>query len=105
MTAVRLIYMTASSAAEAESISQQLIEKRLIACANILGSMTSIYRWKGETRRDAECSVILKTTAERVQSVIEEIQRLHSYETPCALTLNVESGAQQYIDWLKQETE
>ncbi len=101
---VSLIYMTAASHDEAAKIGTALVEERLAACANILGEMTSIYRWEGAVRREPEVAMIVKTRSERVSDVISRIEQLHSYDTPCAIEIGIGRGAGKFLNWIIEET-
>lgn len=103
MTDIRLLYVTTKDIEQARSIGRALLDRKLIACANILPQMESIYRWNGAIQNDSEAVLILKTEARLVEATKNAVLELHSYETPCVLTLNVESGSQAYLDWLKSE--
>lgn len=100
MTSIRLIYVTAGSAEKAERLTRRLLDRHLIACANILPGMRSIYHWEDQLESADEAVLLLKTTAEKVADTIRAVEELHDYETPCALEINVESGSKGYIDWL-----
>ena len=101
---VSLIYMTAPSREEAEKIGTALVEERLAACANILGEMTSIYRWEGAVRQEPEVAMIVKTRSERVDDVISRIEQLHSYDTPCAIEIGIGRGTGKFLNWIVEET-
>ncbi len=101
---VSLIYMTAASRDEAEKIGTALVEERLAACANILGEMTSIYRWEGSVQQEPEVAMIVKTRHERVDDVISRIEQLHSYDTPCAVEIGIERGTGKFLNWIVEET-
>jgi periplasmic divalent cation tolerance protein len=103
MTQIRLLYVTTKDSTEAKALAQTLLKRRLIACANILPAMQSVYRWQDKIEEAHECVLILKTTQDQVEAATTAILERHSYETPCVLTLNVESGSKGYLDWLKGE--
>lgn len=103
MTSVRLLYVTTKDADEARKIARELIDRRLIACANILPQMESIYRWKGQIEESSEAVLILKTEERLVAKTIEAVKELHSYEVPCVLSLPVEQGSEGYLNWLTSE--
>ena len=103
MTA-KLIYVTAGSVAEAETIASQLVEERLAACANILGAATSIYWWDDKLNKDSETIFILKTTAELVDQVIAKILALHSYDCPAVVVLDIEQGNPEFLKWIDNIT-
>ncbi len=105
MTELRLLYVTTKNAEQARALGQELLRRNLIACANILPQMESIYRWKGEIQNDQETVVIFKTQRALVPQATKAIEELHEYETPCVLELPIESGSQGYLNWLLQETQ
>ena len=100
----RLIYMTAENKDEARRIAEALVAERLIACANILGAMESVYRWEGEVARSEEVSVILKTRDALVDKVLARAAELHSYDCPCLVVLDITDGHAPFLDWIAAET-
>lgn len=96
----RLLYITAADREEAEKIARALLEDRLIACANLLSGMTSFYWWEGVIRQAGECVLIVKTTQELENNVMEKIKSLHSYDCPCILSMAVESGNPEFLAWI-----
>jgi periplasmic divalent cation tolerance protein len=65
----------------------------------------SIYRWKGKIEQAREFLLIIKTTARRLKELEKEIARLHSYEVPEFLAVEVGSGSKKYMEWLITEIE
>ncbi len=102
MTDKRLVLSTVSNADEARTIATSLIEKQLAACVNIIGPVQSIYRWKGEIEEAQEFLLLIKTIADNVAPLREELVRLHSYETPECMVLGIESGLPAYLDWISE---
>lgn len=98
-----LVYMTAGSRQEAESIARELVEGRLAACVNIFGPMNSVYRWQGELQMDEEVVMIAKTTAQKFEGLAEKVKSLHSYDCPCIVQLPVTGGHQPFLDWIASE--
>ena len=103
-TQARLIYMTAGSLEEARTLGALLVEERLAACANILPGMISVYRWQGEVRHDEEVVLIAKTRADLVDTLIERVRALHSYDCPCVLSLPIDKGNPAFLAWIAEET-
>ena len=101
---LHLLYVTAATADEALAIARTVVEERLAACANVLGAMTSVYRWQGQVMQDAEVALIVKTRAGLVQALTARIQALHSYECPCVVALGIEGGNAAFLDWIREET-
>jgi periplasmic divalent cation tolerance protein len=100
-----VLYTTVSDNATAEKIVVDLLQQRLIACANIIPEMNSMYRWNGKVCQDKEVGIILKTNKNLVQKVSEELKRIHPYEIPCIIEFGeTEVFNKDYIDWILRET-
>ena len=98
------IYVTAVDAAEAELIARTVVEERLAACANILGSSRSIYWWEGQVCEGEEIALVLKTTTSRKSELVDRIKQLHSYDCPAIVCLPIADGNPDFLKWIQQET-
>ena len=96
-----IILVTTSSKQEAEKISKHLLEDRLIACANIVGPVTSIYQWSERIEKAEEFLMIMKSGKHLLAKVTDVVKTMHSYEAPEILSIPVEEGSKTYLDWLK----
>jgi periplasmic divalent cation tolerance protein len=96
-----LVLTTAPSDEVARSIARELLGLGLIACANIVPGVRSVYRWKGEIHDDAEHVMVLKTTNDLAPSVETELIRLHPYETPEFLVVPASAGSEAYLAWIE----
>lgn len=101
---MRLVYVTAGSVEAAKAIGGAMVEQRLAACANILPGMISVYRWQGKIEHSDEVVLLLKTTAERVDALLDAINGAHDYDTPCAIALSVDQGLPDFMNWVAEET-
>jgi periplasmic divalent cation tolerance protein len=101
----RLLYITTSKVEEARRIGNALVEARLVACANIVQGLESIYWWEEKVVQDREVLLIVKTRAELVDATIEQVKALHSYTCPCVVALPITAGNAAYLSWLEAETE
>jgi periplasmic divalent cation tolerance protein len=99
-----LVFTTLPSADKAAELAKLLVTERLVACANLLPAVRSIYRWQGEMHDENEVLVLLKTRAEHLERLKLRILEVHPYEVPEVLAVPVESGYQPYLDWLAGET-
>jgi len=86
-----------------ERLATRLVEERLAACANIVPSVTSIYRWEGSVQRDDEVLVVFKTAEDRVADLRDRIVELHPYDVPEVLALRVVDGSEEYLQWVRDE--
>ena len=100
--AYSLILSTASAKEEAQEIARALVERKLVACVNIVGPIDSIYRWKGEVESSQEFLLLMKTEAEKFQAVREAIKALHSYEVPEVIQIPIENGLTSYLSWISE---
>jgi periplasmic divalent cation tolerance protein len=98
----RVVLTTAGSDEQAETIARALVDSGLAACVNIVHGNCSIYRWKGETVRESEEILIIKTTAERFEAVRGKIRELHSYDVPEIVSLPVLEGDADYLRWIDE---
>ena len=77
-----LIYTPLPSAEAARKIAKSLLSEGLIACANILGPIESVFVWKGELATANEVGVLFKTTSEQIDPAVKRLGALHPYEPP-----------------------
>ena len=98
-----MLYLTCTNKDEAKFITRTLVDERLIACANILGKMTSVYRWEGTVVEDEEIAVLLKTRRDMAARATERVKELHSYDLPCVVGLPIQGGNPDFIGWLNCE--
>lgn len=84
----------------AEKLARALVEERLIACANLLSPIRSIYRWEGKVEEGEEILLVLKSSKPRFEALRARIVELHPYDCPEVLSLPVEKGHPPYLDWI-----
>ena len=99
MSNLRIGITTTETFADAEKLASVAVERRLAACAQIDGPITSIYHWKGETQLDKEFRILLKYPADRYQDLQDWILTEHPYDTPEWISLNPESVSEEYEKW------
>lgn len=97
-----LFYITSPSRAVARRIAQRLLKKRLIACANVLPIVDSMYWWKGKIEKTEEWALIAKTTPAKARAVENEVREAHPYTVPCIIKIVAKANA-DYEKWLRGE--
>ena len=80
------------------------MEERLAACVNVVGPITSIYRWEGRVQEEAEHLLLVKARRADVDRLAVRVRALHSYEVPEVVALDVVDGAAPYLDWVRDST-
>ena len=104
-TEIVLILVTCADIAQAEQISLTLVQKKLIACSNIFSDILSIFRWKGELCQEKEVLMTFKSVSKNFSQIVREVKRKHSYENPEIIAIPIIDGAEDYLNWVKTETE
>jgi periplasmic divalent cation tolerance protein len=103
VTDVRVVWVTAPDPEVARSLARAVVEEGLAACVNLLPGVRSIYRWKGAVEEADEVLLVLKTRADRVETLRERVEALHPYEVPEFVVLPVEGGLDAYLSWIRSE--
>ncbi len=89
--------------AEAEKVTGELLERRLVACVQIL-PIASSYWWKGKIERADEFLCLMKTTADKYPALEAAILKLHSYDEPEIIAKRIVAGSKGYLNWISKET-
>ena len=98
-----LIYVTHKNLENATKIATHLLETKLIACVNFF-PISSSYWWNGKIEDSQEIVSLLKTKQENWEKIKSEIQKIHPYQTPCIIKMNVEAN-EEYESWVNNETQ
>ncbi|MFX0042155.1 MAG: divalent-cation tolerance protein CutA, partial [Candidatus Hodarchaeota archaeon] len=96
-----IFFVTVPNMEEGKKIARILVEDKLAACVNIINNIYSIYSWKDNVEEDTECLLIIKTTDDKVNSIIQEIKKIHSYDEPECIGLKIEKGSDTYLKWIE----
>ncbi len=97
------VVTTTKNKEDAEKIARLLIEKRLAACVQIVGPVSSIYRWKGNVEQAEEWQCLIKSRQDLFGEVEEAIKAIHPYETPEIIATVISAGSGDYLKWLQDE--
>ena len=95
---------TLGSEEEAVRLAKTLVERRLVACVNVLPGVRSFYRWEGRLADDREVLLIMKTRSERWEALSAAIAELHPYDVPELISLPLRGGAASYLSWVDAST-
>lgn len=100
-----LVFMTTASKREAEKIAKALLNRRLIACANISGPIASHFWWKGKIEKAEEFLVLMKSNQRLFDKLAKAVKEMHSYDVPEILAVSIAEGFQPYLEWLRGSLE
>ncbi len=99
-----IVLTTLPAGADCAAFAETLVRERIVACANVLPEMESIYSWKGKVEHGREHQVVLKTTAVRLAELQARVRALHAYEVPELLVIRVDGGGESYLNWVSEVT-
>lgn len=96
-----IIYTTLPTQEAALKIGAELIEKKLVTCANF-HQVTSMFRWKGKLNMGPEFALTLKTHVSKYPEIEALLKKIHPYEIPCIIRYNVSANA-PFEQWITDE--
>ena len=99
---ILLALSTFPDAEIARRISNELVSERFAACANILPSVESIYRWKEKIESGNETLVFFKVSEDGQSAFQEKLRSLHPYDVPEIIFVPVASGLREYLRWVSE---
>ncbi len=91
---------TVGSEPAARSMAQELVSRRLAACAQI-SPIESFYWWKGAVHNDREYRILIKTSADRYAALEAAIRELHPYELPEIHAHCLDRVHEPYAAWVR----
>ena len=98
-----LIYTPLPDAQTARNIASTLLEENLIACANILGEVETVFRWEGRGESAKEVAVLFKTTSDAIDPAIARLGALHPYSTPAIVGTICDNTHPDTLEWLIEQ--
>lgn len=103
MTGHIQVLTTTEHKADAEKIAKILLEKRLAACVQIIGPLTSYFHWqdKLDTAREYLCQI--KSRDDLFAELEDAIKSVHPYEVPEIIATPITKGGKDYLNWMAAE--
>ena len=95
-----LIYTVFASRDDAREVASQLLDERLVACANVIGQVEALFEWDGERGEGEEIAVLFKTHADRLDEAVARLEALHPYDTPAILGWQADAAGAATAGWL-----
>jgi len=103
MALVQLI-TTVESREDALSLAHAAVDERVAACVQVIGPISSVYRWKGKVEESAEYLCLMKTPLERLERLIGFVRERHPYDTPEITVVESLLTDDRYLTWAQTET-
>ncbi|RKP09456.1 hypothetical protein THASP1DRAFT_28768 [Thamnocephalis sphaerospora] len=96
-----VVYVTCpDDSTTAKKLARGLLENKLIACANIVPKITSMYWWQDAIEEDTEVLLMMKTLDARVPQLTEYVREHHPYEVPEVIAVKIHDGSPAYLNWI-----
>ena len=95
-----VVLSTFPDEATAQRICAALVTEGLVACANIVPQVTSIYRWECELKQEGESLAILKLPADGFGRLEIRLTELHPYDVPEIVALRPDAVNAGYLSWI-----
>lgn len=87
-----------------DSLSRELVERRLAACVNVIPVVASVYTWEGRVHVDEESTMLVKTTSARFGELVSCLETLHPYDVPEIIEVPLGFVHLPYLDWALEVT-
>ncbi|MFC1745069.1 divalent-cation tolerance protein CutA [Candidatus Riflebacteria bacterium] len=97
---IMLVFVTINDQKKATEIIKELLEAKLIACANLISGLKSFYHWKGEMCEDQELLLLMKTSPQNLKMLEQRVLELHPYECPEFVAFKSNFVSEDYRNWL-----
>jgi len=101
---IALVYTTFPDLETAKSVAGGLLDRRLLACANLFPGMVAVFRWEGKADAGEEVAAILKTSPDRVDGLRAALHEAHPYEVPAFVVLEEAFASAAFGAWVTEET-
>ncbi len=85
-------------------IAGQLLENKLIACANITPQIISVFSWQGEIQSGQETGVMMKTSKAKLAQAIDTLLALHPYDVPAISGWLADAAPEATRQWVAKVT-
>ncbi len=103
MTEFIQVFITINDRAKAKEIAETLLDKKIAACVQISGPVTSLYKWQGSLAEDQEWLLTVKSSRRHYSELEKQVRQIHTYEVPEILAVSIEEGNNDYFNWMKKE--
>ena len=97
------VLTTTGNKEDAVKIARTLVQKKLAACIQVGGPITSIYRWEERIQEDEEWRIVIKTRRDMYESLEKAIKENHPYEVPEIIGMPLTLGSGGYLEWMDEE--
>ena len=98
-----IVMTTFAKKKHARTVIDEVLKKNLAACAQVR-KIKSDYHWKGKLHHKKERFVWFKTKKSNYEKLAECIHALHPYEVPELISVDINNGSREYLEWIGENT-
>jgi periplasmic divalent cation tolerance protein len=95
-----IVLVTTPDLKTARMLATAALNKRLIACANLIPKLESHYWWQGKIETGLEVLMLMKTTSSKLSALEKFVIGNHPYDTPEFVVMPINRGNKHYLNWL-----
>ena len=99
------VFISCQDSGEAKKMVESLLADQIIACAQIIPTVESFYRWQGQIVNDRECLLMLKTRQQHFAAIKQRVRAMHSYDVPEIIAVPLVEGSTEYMKWIDEQTQ
>lgn len=99
-----MLYLTCADDAEAQKISQAILEAKLAACVRMM-PITSSFWWDGAIQHASEVQLLIETRQEKFDAINELVEKLHSYKDYVLTQSPVTKTTPGVLQWIDEITQ
>jgi periplasmic divalent cation tolerance protein len=94
---------TLGSKADAMALAREAVGHRVAACVQVVGPITSVYRWEGKVEEAEEFLCVMKVPTVGLQRLVAFVRDRHPYDTPELTALPSPFVDERYLAWVAGE--
>jgi periplasmic divalent cation tolerance protein len=98
-----VVTTTTSRKDEAETLAAELVSRRLAACVQIVGPITSAFHWQGKVEHSEEWLCQIKSRRDKYAELEAVLKQLHPYDVPEIIATPAVLASETYARWLNEE--
>lgn len=96
-----LIWCPFADEASARQAAATLLDEGLVACANIVPAIRSMFVWQGERGESEECGALFKTHGTLLDRAVARLEAVHPYDCPAILGWHADASGRGAGAWLE----
>ena len=83
------------------STARAAVEARLAACVQVIGPITSVYRWERAMHEEEEYLCVMKVPSEGLDALTTFVKDRHPYDAPELTALPTAYVEERYLAWAR----